>query len=95
MSDDEGQFAIKQEERKKAFKKGVDSEDSRRKREDATIEIRKSKRDDQLMKRRKDTFTTPTQPVAFGMPAPSPQAMPPVGGGVARMDPALMMKVGI
>lgn len=38
--------------RKKDFKKGVDAEDVRRKREDNIIELRKSKRDENLQKKR-------------------------------------------
>lgn len=62
----------KQEERKKAFKKGVDSEESRTKRVENVVEIRKNKRLDQQMKRRKDVEnaqqqqlvpTTPTRTI--------------------------------
>lgn len=38
--------------RKKDFKKGIDADDARRKREDNIIELRKAKRDEQLQKRR-------------------------------------------
>jgi Importin beta binding domain len=38
--------------RKKGFKKGIDPEDARRKREDNIIELRKSKRDESLQKKR-------------------------------------------
>ena len=38
--------------RKKDFKKGVDAEDARRKREDNIIELRKNKRDENLQKKR-------------------------------------------
>lgn len=38
--------------RKKGFKKGLDPEDARRKREDNIIELRKSKRDESLQKKR-------------------------------------------
>jgi hypothetical protein len=38
--------------RKKNFKKGVDNDESRRKREDETVQIRKAKRDEQLAKKR-------------------------------------------
>eukprot|EP00871_Galdieria_phlegrea_P000106 jgi/Galph1/1096/GphlegSOOS_G5760.1 len=42
------------EARKKSFKKSVDTEESRKKREDHTVEIRKSKREENLMKKRKE-----------------------------------------
>lgn len=38
--------------RKKDFKKGIDADDARRKREDNIIELRKAKRDEQLQKKR-------------------------------------------
>jgi hypothetical protein len=40
-------------QRRRNFKKGLDSEDSRRRREEVTIQIRKNKRDDRLNRRRK------------------------------------------
>jgi hypothetical protein len=38
--------------RKKEYKKGVDADDARRKREDNIIELRKNKRDENLQKKR-------------------------------------------
>ena len=38
--------------RKKAFMKGIDADDARRKREDNIIELRKNKRDENLQKKR-------------------------------------------
>eukprot|EP00252_Welwitschia_mirabilis_P014560 TRINITY_DN3195_c1_g4_i1.p1 TRINITY_DN3195_c1_g4~~TRINITY_DN3195_c1_g4_i1.p1 ORF type:complete len:536 (-),score=115.18 TRINITY_DN3195_c1_g4_i1:210-1817(-) len=43
------------ETRKKSYKIGVDAEEARRKREDILIEIRKNKREDSLLKKRRDT----------------------------------------
>ena len=40
------------ETRKSAFKKGLDREDARKKREDTVVELRKSKREESLLKRR-------------------------------------------
>lgn len=45
--------------RKKDFKKGTDAEEARRKREDNIIELRKNKRDENLLKKRQ-TFVTPS-----------------------------------
>jgi len=39
-------------DRSKAFKKGIDADDCRRKREDESFGVRKAKRDEQLVKRR-------------------------------------------
>ncbi|GFH10325.1 importin subunit alpha [Haematococcus lacustris] len=44
--------------RKKDVKKGIDLDEARRKREDNIIELRKTKRDENLLKKRQ-TFTTP------------------------------------
>ena len=38
--------------RKKGFKKGIDADDARRKREDNIVELRKTKRDENLQKKR-------------------------------------------
>jgi HEAT repeat protein len=43
---------MSEKDRQATFKKGIDSEDSRRRREDVTIELRKNKREQQVMKRR-------------------------------------------
>ena len=40
------------ERRKKDFKKGIDAEDARRKREDNIVQLRKDKRDENLQKKR-------------------------------------------
>ena len=46
----------KQDERRKAFKKGIDVTDSRRRREDKHASIRKNKREELALKRRNITF---------------------------------------
>lgn len=40
------------ERRKKDFKKGIDADDARRKREDNIVQLRKDKRDENLQKKR-------------------------------------------
>ena len=49
-----GQFTMmrKQDERKQQFKKGMDQEESRRRREATSVQIRKEKKEDSLQKRR-------------------------------------------
>eukprot|EP00519_Triparma_laevis_P009689 CAMPEP_0182502738 /NCGR_PEP_ID=MMETSP1321-20130603/13983_1 /TAXON_ID=91990 /ORGANISM="Bolidomonas sp., Strain RCC1657" /LENGTH=548 /DNA_ID=CAMNT_0024707735 /DNA_START=15 /DNA_END=1661 /DNA_ORIENTATION=- len=42
----------KEEDRKKAFKKNLDADDARRRREETTVQIRKTKKEDRLNKRR-------------------------------------------
>ena len=44
----------KEGDRKTGVKKGIDLEESRRKREATTVQIRKEKKDDSLQKRRRD-----------------------------------------
>merc|ERR1711939_573484 len=41
-------------DRRKQFKGGIDTDESRRRREETTVQLRKSKREDSLQKRRKD-----------------------------------------
>jgi len=48
---------MREDLRKKAYKKGIDPDDSRRKREENAVEIRKSRREEQLMKKRRDVAT--------------------------------------
>ena len=43
-----------EEKRRKQFKKGIDTDAARRGREETTVRLRKSKREDSLQKRRKD-----------------------------------------
>ncbi|CAE7613570.1 IMPA4 [Symbiodinium sp. CCMP2592] len=45
-------FGERLSQRQKAFKKGVDADDARRKREDAAVQLRKQTRDEALMKKR-------------------------------------------
>lgn len=42
----------RQEQRRKEFKKGLDSDEARKKREETSVSIRKSKRDESLLKKR-------------------------------------------
>ena len=46
-------FTKGSKDRRKDFKKGIDAEDARRKREELSVELRKSKREEQLNKTRK------------------------------------------
>lgn len=52
------------EARKSQYKKTIDAEDARRKRSDLTVQIRKSKRDDELLKRRKEIGTLSAEETA-------------------------------
>ncbi|GMH52512.1 hypothetical protein TrLO_g7815 [Triparma laevis f. longispina] len=50
----------KEEDRKKLFKKNLDADDSRRRREETTVQIRKTKKEDRLNKRRSMNNTSTT-----------------------------------
>ena len=50
--------------RKKDFKKGIDAEEARRKREDNIIELRKNKRDENLQKKRQTQIAPQQQQYA-------------------------------
>mmetsp|Transcript_5216 Transcript_5216/g.15597 ORF Transcript_5216/g.15597 Transcript_5216/m.15597 type:complete len:539 (+) Transcript_5216:58-1674(+) len=60
-------MGTREEMRKKAFKKAIDPDEARRKRGENAVEIRKSKREDNLMKKR--MYTT----VEFGETAAAPE----------------------
>ncbi|KAK4769368.1 hypothetical protein SAY86_027518 [Trapa natans] len=49
------------EVRKKAYKTGVDAEEARRRREDNLVEIRKNKREDSLLKKRREGLSLQSQ----------------------------------
>ncbi|PON69637.1 Importin subunit alpha [Parasponia andersonii] len=49
------------EARKKSYKTGVDADEARRRREDNMVEIRKNKREDSLLKKRRDGFVPQAQ----------------------------------
>ncbi|KAI2493455.1 importin alpha [Fragilaria crotonensis] len=60
-------MSTKEEERLKGFKKTVDAEEGRRRREETTLQIRKTKKDDRLAKRRQ-------MPVSSGPMTPAGMA---------------------
>ena len=57
-------------DRQKQYKKGIDTDAARRNREETTVQLRKSKREDSLQKRRKDQG----EAAAPMMPAAVPEA---------------------
>lgn len=63
------------EVRKKGYKLGVDADEARRRREDNLVEIRKNKREDSLLKKRREGLASGTalHPQLFAAdPAQSP-----------------------
>ena len=83
----------KQGQRKKGFKKGIDADESRRKREETTIRIRKNKKEERLQKRRQGGGG------GGAAGAGSPQAFAGGGGGgsptadTSNLDPTLAAKL--
>ncbi|KAL3638194.1 Importin subunit alpha-4 [Castilleja foliolosa] len=67
------------EVRKKGYKTGVDAEEARRRREDNMVEIRKNKREDNLLKKRREGLLNgsfPQQPQQFPLdPSQAPAAI--------------------
>jgi importin subunit alpha-1 len=57
----------RQEQRKKDFKKGIDADDARKKREEVSVTIRKSKREESLLKKRNVTALATTKVVDAGV----------------------------
>lgn len=58
------------EVRKKSYKSGVDADDARRRREDNLVEIRKNKREDSLLKKRREGLAQSQQQLLDGSPNP-------------------------
>eukprot|EP01125_Pyxidicula_operculata_P002972 TRINITY_DN129_c0_g1_i1.p1 TRINITY_DN129_c0_g1~~TRINITY_DN129_c0_g1_i1.p1 ORF type:complete len:518 (-),score=165.53 TRINITY_DN129_c0_g1_i1:226-1779(-) len=56
----------KQTTRRTDFKKTVDSQDARRKREESTVRIRKNKRAESFQKRRREDLSSPSEALHFG-----------------------------
>lgn len=52
--------------RKKSYKTGVDAEEARRRREDNLVEIRKNKREDSLLKKRREGLSQSQQQLLDG-----------------------------
>lgn len=79
--------------RKNQFKKGIDGEDARRKREDSTVEIRKSKREEQLSKRRVGIDKNTDIQISESKPPRDPsideklRALPTLVAGINSQDP--------
>ena len=69
-----GQMMASKGQQRGGVKKGIDSEESRRKREATTVQIRKDKKDDSLQKRRRDFSggaSTPQHREVGALPDPS------------------------
>lgn len=60
-------------ERQKQFKKGIDSDESRRRREDTTIQIRKTKKEERLNQRRRMVSGAGDGASATGQSSSAPQ----------------------
>ncbi|CAO2837615.1 unnamed protein product [Amaranthus hypochondriacus] len=89
------------EVRKKSYKLGVDADEARRRREDNLVEIRKNKREDNLLKKRREGLVLQNQSQSQSQPLNNdvPQnldkkleSIPIMVQGVASADPALQLE---
>ncbi|XP_058077577.1 importin subunit alpha-4 isoform X2 [Magnolia sinica] len=84
------------EVRKKSYKTGVDGDEARRRREDNLVEIRKSKREDNLLKKRREALLQSQQSLEPSSQAPSGvekklESLPGMVQGVWSDNPALQL----
>ncbi|KAK9920008.1 hypothetical protein M0R45_028575 [Rubus argutus] len=85
------------EVRKKSYKSGVDADDARRRREDNLVEIRKNKREDSLLKKRREGLALSQQQLLDGSPNPVVvekrlESIPAMVQGVWSNDPAIQLE---
>jgi importin subunit alpha-1 len=83
------------EVRKKGYKLAVDADEARRKREDGMVEIRKSKRDENLLKKRREGtpaqhFSTTVQTVS--VEKKQLESLPAMVSGVYSEDPSTQLE---
>lgn len=85
------------EVRKKSYKIGVDADEARRRREDNMVEIRKNKREDNLLKKRREGMVNQSQPQPLVNDAPQNiekklESIPLMVQGVASADPGIQLE---
>lgn len=85
------------EVRKKSYKIGVDADEARRRREDNLVEIRKSKREDNLLKKRREGMVLQSQPQPLPHDASQNiekklESIPIMVQGVASADPSIQLE---
>lgn len=84
-------FRTREKSQLKQYKKGVDADESRKKREEISVELRKNKREEQIAKRRA-TSQAPSSTVATSatpaVPAPTAALIPAFREGLMSTDPA-------
>ncbi|TQD91776.1 hypothetical protein C1H46_022618 [Malus baccata] len=83
--------------RKKSYKTGVDAEEARRRREDNLVEIRKNKREDSLLKKRREGLSQSQQQLLDGSQSTVVlekrlESIPSMVQGVWSNDPALQLE---
>jgi len=80
----------KQEQRKKEFKKGIDSDEARKKREETSVSIRKYKREESLLKKRNVTAVSDKKVIDASI-AQKLKDLPHLVTAVASNDPAAQL----
>ncbi|CAL5380436.1 unnamed protein product [Camellia sinensis] len=85
------------EVRKKSYKTGVDADEARRRREDNLVEIRKNKREDNLLKKRREGLLLQSQQLSDASQTPAAierrlESIPLMVQGVWAEDPAAQIE---
>jgi len=80
----------KQEQRKKEYKKGIDSDEARKKREETSVSIRKYKREESLLKKRNVTAVSDKKVIDASI-AQKLKDLPHLVTAVASNDPAAQL----
>ncbi|GMP63699.1 hypothetical protein CsSME_00025295 [Camellia sinensis var. sinensis] len=85
------------EVRKKSYKTGVDGDEARRRREDNLVEIRKNKREDNLLKKRREGLLLQSQQLSDASQTPAAiekrlESIPLMVQGVWSEDPAAQIE---
>ncbi|PSS28876.1 Importin subunit alpha-4 like [Actinidia chinensis var. chinensis] len=85
------------EVRKKSYKTGVDADEARRRREDNLVEIRKNKREDNLLKKRREGLLLQSQQLPDASQTPAAiekrlESIPSMVQGVWSEDPAAQIE---
>ncbi|XP_047960540.1 importin subunit alpha-4-like [Salvia hispanica] len=81
------------EVRKKGYKIGVDADEARRRREDNLVEIRKSKREDNLLKKRREGLLNGSFPQQTPLFSPDPSQSPAAAENKLESIPSMVQGV--
>jgi len=86
-----GRQTQRQDQRKKEFKKGIDADEARKKREENSVSIRKSKRDESLLKKRNVNVISDKKNIDASI-AQKLEELPNLVAGVNSNDPVAQLE---